>query len=78
MTLKCFSDKQSDLIQFTLRSDVMVMAASPLKPMEVCNDKYTEIDLPSIHPMHYTISLGKTNFYRFEDIYRKFNLCNLI
>lgn len=61
-------EKESDLIQFTLRSDVMVMSASPLKPLESSNCN-VEIDLPNIYPMHYTISLDQTNFYKSEDIY---------
>lgn len=53
----------------------MVMSANPLKPIENSIDN-VEIDLPSIHPMHYTISFDKTNFYKMGDIYRKFNaLC---
>lgn len=71
---KCFSDKESDLLQFTLRSDVIVMSANPLKPIESSvND--IEIDIPSLHPMHHIIGLDKTNFYRTEDFYRKFNIC---
>ncbi|KAL6422130.1 hypothetical protein ACFW04_010878 [Cataglyphis niger] len=61
-------EKESDLIQFTLRSDVMIMSASPLKPLESSNCNI-EIDLPNIHPMHHTISLNQTNFYKTEDIY---------
>lgn len=61
-------DKESNLIQFILRSDVMVMSASPLKPVESSNSNM-EIDLPNICPMHYTISLDKINVYKTEDIY---------
>ncbi|XP_018392254.1 PREDICTED: 39S ribosomal protein L37, mitochondrial [Cyphomyrmex costatus] len=61
-------DKASDLIQFTLRSDVMVMSANPLKPIENFNSN-VEIDLPNIQPLHYTIGIDKTNFYRTEDMY---------
>ncbi|XP_029675463.1 39S ribosomal protein L37, mitochondrial [Formica exsecta] len=61
-------EKESDLIQFTLRSDVMIMSASPLKPLESSNCNI-EIDLPNIYPMHHTISLDRTNFYKTEDIY---------
>lgn len=61
-------EKDSDFMQFTLRSDVMVTSASPLKPIKDSINN-VEIDLPSIHPMHYTISLDKTYFYKTEDIY---------
>ncbi|XP_014486889.1 PREDICTED: 39S ribosomal protein L37, mitochondrial [Dinoponera quadriceps] len=61
-------DKESDLIQFILRSDVMIMSADPLKPIESSiND--IETDLPSIYPMHHTISFDKTNFYKIGDLY---------
>lgn len=63
-------------MQFILRSDVMVMSTSPLKPVENSNNNMG-IELPSIHPMHYTVSLDKTNFYKTEDIYRKFNAYNM-
>ncbi|XP_070164605.1 large ribosomal subunit protein mL37 [Polyergus mexicanus] len=61
-------EKESDLIQFTLRSDVMIMSASPLKPLESSNCNI-EMDLPNIYPMHHTISLDQTNFYKTEDVY---------
>ncbi|XP_012221650.1 large ribosomal subunit protein mL37 [Linepithema humile] len=61
-------EKESNLIQFILRSDVMVMSASPLKPVENSNSN-RKMELPNIHPMHYTISLNETNFYTTEDIY---------
>ncbi|XP_012525067.1 39S ribosomal protein L37, mitochondrial [Monomorium pharaonis] len=61
-------DKESDLIQFTLRSDVMVMSADPLKPIESSNSGM-EIDLPNMHPIHHTMGLDKTNIYKTEDLY---------
>lgn len=61
-------EKGSDLIQFTLSSDIMIMSASPLKPLESSNCNM-EIDLPNIYPMHHTISLDQTNFYKTGDIY---------
>ncbi|XP_011871861.1 PREDICTED: 39S ribosomal protein L37, mitochondrial [Vollenhovia emeryi] len=61
-------DKESDLFQFTLRSDVTVTSADPLKPIGSSNSAM-EIDLPNIHPLHYTIGLDKTNVYRIEDMY---------
>lgn len=61
-------EKESDLIQFILRTDVIVMSPSPLKPLGSSNCNM-EIDLPNIHPMHHTISLDQTNFYKTEDIY---------
>lgn len=66
-----FPEKESDLIQFALRADVMVMSASPLKPLESSNCNM-EIDLPNIYPIHHAISLDQTNFYKTEDIYREF------
>lgn len=76
MLYKTFSEKESHLIQFILRSDVMVMSTNPLKPVETSNSNM-KIELPNIYPIHYTISLDKTNFYQTEDIYRKFNTYNM-
>lgn len=50
----------------------MIMSADPLKPLESSNCNM-EIDLPNIYPLHHTISLDQTNFYKTEDIYRKFS-----
>lgn len=61
-------DKESDLIQFTLSSDVTVMSANSLKPIENSNSNM-EIDIPNMQPLHYTIGLDKTNFYKTEDMY---------
>lgn len=61
-------DKESDFIQFTLRSDVMVMSTNSLKPLESSNSNM-EIDLPNIYPMHHTIGLDQTNVYKTEDMY---------
>ncbi|KYN20778.1 39S ribosomal protein L37, mitochondrial [Trachymyrmex cornetzi] len=61
-------DKESDLIQFTLSSDVTVMSANPLKPIENSNSNM-EIDLPNMQPLHHTIGLTETNFYKTEDMY---------
>lgn len=61
-------DKESDLIQFILRSDVMITSAKPLKPIENSNSNM-EIDLPNIYPLHHTIGLDKTNIYTTEDEY---------
>ncbi|XP_011687044.1 PREDICTED: 39S ribosomal protein L37, mitochondrial [Wasmannia auropunctata] len=61
-------DKELDLIQFTLRSDVTIMSANPLKPIESSNSDM-EIDIPNIYPMHYTIGLDTTNFYKTGDVY---------
>lgn len=69
---KNISDKESNLIQFILRSDMTVTSANPLKPIENSNSDM-EIDLPNIHPLHHTIGLDKTNIYTTEDEYRKFN-----
>lgn len=61
-------EKDSDLLQFTLSSDVMIMSASPLKPLE-SSDCNMEINLPNIYPLHHTISLDQTNIYKTGDIY---------
>ncbi|KAG5321448.1 RM37 protein, partial [Pseudoatta argentina] len=61
-------DKESDLIQFTLSADVTIMSANPLKPIENSNSNM-EIDIPNMQPLHYTIGLDKTNFYKTEDMY---------
>ncbi|EZA55817.1 hypothetical protein DMN91_011665 [Ooceraea biroi] len=66
--MKLSFDKETDLIQFKLKSDVVIMSASPLKSIDD-PDSHVEIDLPSIYPLHHTISLDKTNFYRTEDVY---------
>lgn len=47
------------------------MSTNPLKPIENSNSNM-EIDLPNIQPLHHTIGLDKTNFYKTEDMYRKF------
>ncbi|KAL0124787.1 hypothetical protein PUN28_006564 [Cardiocondyla obscurior] len=61
-------DKESNLIQFILRSDVMITSKNPLKPIK-SSSSGTEINLPNMYPMHYTIGLDKTNVYKNEDIY---------
>ncbi|EFN78580.1 39S ribosomal protein L37, mitochondrial [Harpegnathos saltator] len=61
-------DKESDLFQFTLRSDVMIMSLNSLKPIESSIDNI-KIDLPNIYPMHHTVSFDETNFYKIGDIY---------
>ncbi|XP_018299665.1 39S ribosomal protein L37, mitochondrial [Mycetomoellerius zeteki] len=66
--IKLNLDKESDLIQFTISSDVTVMSTNPLKPIENSNSNM-EIDLPNIQPLHHTIGLDKTNFYKTEDMY---------
>lgn len=50
----------------------MIISANPLKPIENSNSNM-EIDLPNLHPIHYTIGLDKTNIYKTDDEYRKFN-----
>ncbi|KAG5321754.1 RM37 protein, partial [Acromyrmex heyeri] len=52
-------DKESDLIQFTLSSDVTVMSANPLKPIENSNSNM-EIDIPNMQPLHYTQIFSRT------------------
>ncbi|KYM78433.1 39S ribosomal protein L37, mitochondrial [Atta colombica] len=52
-------DKESDLIQFTLSSDVTVMSTNPLKPIENSNSNM-EIDLPNMQPLHHTIAVSPT------------------
>ncbi|KAL6260383.1 hypothetical protein P5V15_007912 [Pogonomyrmex californicus] len=61
-------NKESDFIQFILRSDVMIMSANLLKPIESSNSSM-EIDLPNMYPLHYTIGLDETNFYKTEEMY---------
>jgi len=48
------------------------MSTNPLESIEDPNNN-TEIDLPNIYPLHYTISLNESKVYQIEDTYRKFN-----
>lgn len=50
------------------------MSSNPLKPIESSNNNM-EIILPDMYPLHHTIGLDKTNHYKTEDIYRKFDTC---
>ena len=65
------TDKESDLYMFSLNMDVMLMSNKPLAPIEKEMKQDARIFIPTMHPMHHSIGLRKTNFYKSEHFYRK-------
>lgn len=68
-----FVEKEFEQYKFPLTMDIMLMSEKPLRISDkVANESSNNMALPSIHPMHYSVGIRKTNhFYKYEDCYRK-------
>ncbi|XP_053984202.1 39S ribosomal protein L37, mitochondrial [Hylaeus volcanicus] len=61
-------EKESDLLQFSLKMDLIMTSLMPLSPIADANVD-NGLDLPDIYPLHHTIGLTKSNIYKIEDEY---------
>lgn len=61
-------EKFGNLIQFELRSDVMITSNKPLSP--IATDITDDLELPNIHPIKETITLNTENIYKLQNLYR--------
>ncbi|CAK9824088.1 39S ribosomal protein L37, mitochondrial [Anthophora retusa] len=61
-------DKETDLLNFSLKMDIMMTSSVPLTPIIDANID-NEFVMPNIHPLHPTVGLTKSNIYKNEDLY---------
>ena len=61
-------DKESDLLQFLLKMEFMVTSLKPLTAIADAN-AYSDLDMPTLYPLHPIIGLSKTNTYETGDLY---------
>lgn len=61
-------EKGSDLMQFTLKQELMLTSSSLITPMADQNIG-KELDFPNIYPLRPTIGLQKKQIYKSEDVY---------
>lgn len=64
-------EKLGNLIQFELRSDVMIASDKPLAPVTL--DITDALELPDIYPAKETITLNTENIYKLRNLYRKYD-----
>ncbi|XP_058790105.1 large ribosomal subunit protein mL37 [Phymastichus coffea] len=63
-------EKEFDLYKFCLTMDVTLMSEQPLRPAgldSVENDE--NVELPCIHPIHYSAGLTQQNIYKFDNVF---------
>lgn len=61
-------EKETDLLNFSLKTDIMMTSSVPLKPIVDANIDNAFV-MPNIHPLHPTVGLKKSNIYKNEDLY---------
>ncbi|XP_076629516.1 mitochondrial ribosomal protein L37 [Colletes latitarsis] len=61
-------EKELDLLQFSLKMDLIMTSSMPLTPIADTSAN-NEFDLPDIFPLHHTIGLSKSNIYKTEDMF---------
>ncbi|KZC10603.1 hypothetical protein WN55_00355 [Dufourea novaeangliae] len=61
-------DKELDVINFSLKMDLIMTSLMPLTPI-VDARANSELEIPDIHPLHCTVGIVQTNSYKNEDIY---------
>lgn len=64
-------ESNGNLIQFQKTAESFVVSKQPIKSIDNISNAQTE--LPDIHPLSGHISIDKENFYKLQNIYRKFN-----
>lgn len=62
-------EKLGNLIQFELKSDVLISSTNPLSP--ITSVETENIELPNIHPIKETITLNLENIYEIRNLYRE-------
>lgn len=63
--------REEDIIQLQIRADSLVLANQSLEP--ICNPELTsEMTLPNLEPLKYTVSLEEQNLCQLENIFRKY------
>ncbi|CAL7943874.1 unnamed protein product [Xylocopa violacea] len=60
--------KENNLFKFSLKMDIMMTSSTPLSPIADINIA-NSLDMPNLHPLHYTIGLSKLDINESEDVY---------
>ena len=58
-------DRERDLIQFSLKMDLMMTSTIPLSPVADVNT-HPELHMPDLYPLHHCIGLRKSNICKYE------------